>query len=131
MSFWYPKYVPNQSILAISCAVGDVVNGTVRLRLSTIVNGVLNAMALAEKRACQKWASVLSINIMIGINEIASVNAVAHVHALPNSVNQSVGQIVVTFDGPAIIVEYQFVAIVVRGRGLMVRRLGAKEAKLQ
>lgn len=56
-----------QSLLAIPCAIGDIVDGSVRLRLSSTVVGIRPSVALGEKRAGQLGASVLPVDIVVGV----------------------------------------------------------------
>lgn len=76
-------------------------------------------MALGEKGTGQEGASVLSVDIVVGVNENTPINTVAHGLASFNGIDQSVGHVVDRFGGAGKVGEQLGVAIAARRRGAL------------
>jgi len=83
------------TVLAITGAVGDVVDAAVWFGLATTVISILGAEAFGEQGAGKLSASSLAINVVVGVDKVASRNCVAHGLALCYSVNETIGLVIV------------------------------------
>lgn len=79
---------------AIPIAFLDIIEAPVGLRLAPDVCRTRRIMAPAEQRARKLCATILSVHVVVGIDELASFDAVAHRLAVCDSINKPKGQII-------------------------------------
>jgi hypothetical protein len=84
--------------LAVSIGILDIVDTAIRLSLTTGVDSSLCTMASAKEGAAKVGAAVLSVDVVIDVEELATGDAVAHINALIEVIHETEGQVIVSLN---------------------------------
>jgi hypothetical protein len=78
-------------LFIVTVAIGDIVNGTIGLSLAASVSGLGRVMVLRIEGTRKQRASVLSVHVMVSVDENASRDSVAQCLAVVNGIDKPVG----------------------------------------